>query len=199
MAEMFVADLEETHAELKQAIVEAQKRYQGLADARRTTAPTFQEGDVIFIPARFIRTTRPSRKLAKHYLGPFLVSEKIGSHSYLVRLPEHLRSIHPVFNVSQLEPTPPSNIPNRINPSPPLIEIDGDLEFKVAQVLDLKWDKHRRDPLLYYVHWAGYKGTVDEFSWLSAVDLQNAGELIVDFHAMNPTKPGPNGVPPKSQ
>jgi len=150
-AEMFVADLEEMHAELKQAIAEAQRRYQGLADARQTTAPTFQEGDAVFILARFIRTTRPSRKLAERYLSPFLVSEKIGFHSYLVRLPEHLRSIHPVFHVSQLEPVPPSNILNCINPPPSPIEIDGDLEFEVAQVLGLKWDKHKRDPLLYYV------------------------------------------------
>ena len=38
-AEKFVIDLMNTHMRLKQAIVEAQARYQGPADARRS--PTF--------------------------------------------------------------------------------------------------------------------------------------------------------------
>jgi len=43
--------------ELKQAITEAQKYYQDPADARRTKAPVFQAGDIVYILAKFIRTT----------------------------------------------------------------------------------------------------------------------------------------------
>jgi len=191
-AENFVANLESTHAELKQAIAEAQKCYQGPADARRTRAPAFQTGDMVYVLAKFIRTTRPSRKLSERYLGPFPVAERVGSHSYLVNLPEHLRSIHLVFHISQLEPVPSSNIPNRSNPPPPPIEMDGTLEFELAQILDSKLDRRRTNPLMYYVQWAGYKGMPEEYSWLEATNLTNADELIQEFHSTNPTKPGPS-------
>jgi len=64
-----------------------------------------------------------------------------------------------------------SQIPNCTNPPLLPIKIDGNLEFKIAQVLNLKLDKQRKDPLLYYVHLVGYEGTAEEFLWLAAVDL----------------------------
>jgi len=38
----------------------------------------------------------------------------------------------------------------------------------VAQVLDSKFDKCKKDPLLYYVQWSGYENMADEYSWLTA-------------------------------
>jgi len=102
-----------------------------------------------------------------------------------------LRSIHPIFHISQLEPASTSWIPNCTN-SPPPIEIDGNLEFKVAQVLDSKLDKQRKNSLLCYVCWAGYKGTAEEYSWLATSDLKNANQLVADFHVYYPEKPGPS-------
>jgi len=118
-AETFVVNLEETHAKLKQAIAAAQLRYQGLADARRTKVPTFQPGDAVFVLVKFVRTTQPLKKLVERYLGPFKVLERVGTHLYLIKLPEHLRAIHPVFHISQLEPSAYCTIPNRTNPPPP--------------------------------------------------------------------------------
>ena len=87
-----------------------------------------------------------------------------------------------------------SNIPNYSNLSLSSIEVDKNLEFEVAQILDSKWDKQKRDLLLYYVYWASYEGTVEEFSWFNISDLQNAKELVTDFHILNPTKPGPKNA-----
>jgi len=132
--------------------------------------------------AKFIKTTHPSKKLSEKFLGPFKVSDKLGSHSYYVKLPHYLRTIHPVFHISQLEPASPNQIPNCTkNPSPP-IELDGTLEFEVVQVLDSKFDRHKKDPLFYYVQWSGYKNTADEYSWLPVSDLKNATELVTNFH-----------------
>jgi len=140
-AETFIVNLEEMHRELKQTIVEAQKCYQGPADACRSTVPTFKAGDPVYVLAKFIQTTQLSKKLAERYLGPFSVSEKVGTHLYLIKLPEHLRTIHPMFHISQLKPVSLSNIPNHNNLPPPPIEMDRDLEFEVAQILDLKWNQ----------------------------------------------------------
>jgi len=98
----------------------------------------FQAGDTVYILAKFIRTTRSSKKLSECYLGPFPVTERVEFYSYLVKLPEHLRLIHSVFYISQLEPAFSSAILNCTNLSLPPIEIDGNLEFKVVQVLNSK-------------------------------------------------------------
>jgi len=43
---------------------------------------------------------------------------------------------------------------------------------------------------MYYVQWVGYEGTADKYSWLSALELANAAELVQEFHAQHPEKPG---------
>jgi len=120
-------------------------------DKRRTPAPKIEVGDHVFILARFIKSIRPTKKLSEKYLDPFKVIGKPGTHSYLIKLPNHLYAIHLVFHISQIEPVPLSNIPNCVNPPLPSIEIDGNLEFKVTQILDFKLDWRRRDPLLYLI------------------------------------------------
>ena len=132
----------------------------------------------------------PPKKLSEKFLGPFEVIGKPSSHSYQVKLPAHLQSIHPVFHISQLEPTSPSSIEGRYNPPPSPIEVEGDIEYEIAQVLDSKLDHRRKSPLLYYVQWAGYEGTDDEFSWLGANELNHALELVQEFHEQYPQKPG---------
>ena len=66
-----VVNLIELHQELKSAISEAQLRYQGPADAKRSPAPNFTIGEQAFVKAKFFHTTRPSHKLSNKFLGPF--------------------------------------------------------------------------------------------------------------------------------
>jgi len=42
----------------------------------------------------------------------------------------------------------------------------------------LRLDYRRRSPLMYYIQWAGYEGTADEYSWLNMSELDNAAELV---------------------
>jgi len=78
------------------------------------------------------------------------------------------------------------------NSFPLSVELERYLEFEVIQILDSKWDRWRKDPLLYYVCWAGYEGTSKEYLWLTTADLENATDLIEEFHRLNPNKPGPS-------
>ena len=190
-ADSFVTDLRLVHDNLKRAIEDTQRHYQIPVDKRRTPAPKIEVGDHMFILTRFIKSTRPTKKLSEKYLGPFEVIGKPGTHSYLIKLPNYLCAIYPVFHVSQIELALLSNIPNHVNPPPPPIEIDGNLEFEVAHILDSKLDRRRRDPLLYLVQWSGYEGTLDEYSWMPASDLENAAKLVSEFHSLYPGKPGP--------
>ena len=190
-AKEFAVDLDELHQELRSQIAEAQKRYQGPADARRAPAPDFKVGDKVFVKAAHFRTTRPSKKLSEKNLGPFEIIAQVGPASFTLRLPDQLRAVHPVFHVSQLESATPNTIPNRVQPPPPPIEVDGDIEYEVSEILDSKIDKRHKCQLLYLVRWTGYEGTDQETDWLPATELEHAPELVRDFHKSYPTKPRP--------
>jgi hypothetical protein len=188
----YAIDLDELHEFLRSEMARAQKRYQGPADAKRLPAPDFKVGDQVFVKAKFFRSTRPSKKLSEKNLGPFTIIAQPGSHSFTIRLPDAMRAVHPVFHVSQLEPCTPNTIPNRVQSPPPPVEMDGEPEFEIAEILDSKIDRRRRHcQLLYLVRWAGYEGTDEETSWLLATELGNTLELVEDFHAAYPDKPGP--------
>jgi len=137
-ADSFVTNLRLVYDDLKGMIEDAQYHYQIPVDKRRTPAPKIEVGNHVFILARFIKSTRPTKKLSEKYLGPFEVIGKPGTHLYLIKLPNNLCTIHPVFHILQIEPALLSNIPNCVNPPLPPIEIDSNLEFEVAQILDSK-------------------------------------------------------------
>ena len=90
-----------------------------------------------------------------------------------------------------LEPAMPNEIPNQVNSPPPPIEVQGELEYEIAEVLDSKIDRRHACKLLYYVRWLGYEGTDEEYSWLPANELTHAPNLTSDFHSAYPNKPGP--------
>jgi hypothetical protein len=191
----FAEDLEELHQQLQKSISEAQVHYQDSADRQRTPPPDFKIGDKAFIKAEFIQTTHPSKKLSKKFLGPYEIISQVGSLSFTLRLLDSMRGVHPVFHVIMLEPETPNTITNQIQHPPPPIDIDGEQEYEIAQVLDSKVDQHRKCKLLYLVKWSRYEGTDEETSWLPATELKHAAELIMNFHLSYPHKPGPTQSP----
>src|SRR5579875_774520 len=192
-AQDFVVNLDELHSFLREEITNAQKRYKEQADRKCIPALEFPIGSEVFVLAKHIRSTRPTQKFSKKYLGPFKVLSCPGTLSYKLQLPSYLSRIHPVFHVSQLEPVTPNPFPNRTQSPPPPIKVDGEEEFEVAEILDSKLDRrYRRCPLRYYIRWRGYEGTDEEFSWIAADEL-HADELIPEYHRRYPNKPGPLG------
>ena len=147
----FAVDLEQLHAELRVQIKAAQERYQGPADARRAPPPELRVGDQVYVKAKFFRTTRPSPKLAEKMLGPYKIIAKVGPQSYTLQLPREFRRVHPVYHISMLEPHLPSSIPGRVASPPPPVEIDGDVEYEISEIVDSKIDKRCKCPLLYRV------------------------------------------------
>ena len=90
-----------------------------------------------------------------------------------------------------LEPAFPNEILNHVQSPPPPVDIEGELEYEISEIVDSKIDKHRSCKLLYLVHWLGYENTDEELSWLPATELEHADELVSDFHSTYPQKPGP--------
>ena len=161
------------------------------ADRRWTPPPDFKIGDKVFVKSDNIPTTQPSKKLVEKYLGPFEIIAQVGSVSFTLHLPDSMRSIHPVFHISMLEPSTLNQFPNQIQiPKPPII-INSDPKYEISEILDSRIDKQCRCKLLYLVKWAGYKGMDEETSWLPASELRHASKVVSDFHLTYPSKPGP--------
>ena len=90
-----------------------------------------------------------------------------------------------------LEPAVPNEILNCVQSPPPPVDVQGELEYEISEVLDSKIDRRRSCKLLYLVRWLGYENTNEEFSWLPATELEHAKDLISDFHSAYAAKPGP--------
>ena len=93
----------------------------------------FAKGDLVWLSSRNIRSTRPCKKLDYKFYGLFEIEELVGKQSYRLRLTKGMGKVHPVFNVSLLEP-------HRTRPRedlPPLesIVVDRDEQWKVEEVL----------------------------------------------------------------
>ena len=91
-----------------------------------------------------------------------------------------------------LEPAHSNIIPEWTQSPLPPVEIDGELEYEISEILDSKIDKHQKHcNIVYLVRWTGYKGTDEETSWILANELGHASEIITDFHRAYPDKPSP--------
>ena len=109
----------------------------GLVHAMRSNGPLPQ----VYVKATHFHTTQPSKKLSKKNFGPFKIIAKVGHTSFTLRLPDQLHAVHPVFHVSQLKPATPNTIPNRVQPPPPPVEVDDNIEYEISEILDSKLNK----------------------------------------------------------
>ena len=111
-AKDFVANIDEIRMILREEITRAQKRFKAQADRKRIPAPEFPIGSEVFVLAKHMKSTRPTKKFSEKFFGPFKVLSKPSSLAYKLQLPKYLSRVHPVFHVSQLEPVIQNTIPN---------------------------------------------------------------------------------------
>jgi hypothetical protein len=151
---------------------------------RQTPPPTFEVGEKVFLDASDISTTRPMKKFAHHYLGPYPVICPVGSHAYRLKLPKSMSRIHPVFHVVKLTPVPPDPIKGRrTRPPPPPEIVGGEERYKVKEVINSRLYCQK---LQFLVRWRGYGH--EENSWLPERDV-DAPELVAEFYRTHPNAP----------
>jgi len=107
---------------------------------RHRTPRSFQLGDSVYLKAKpYVQTSlapRSSNKLAFHFFGPFMITEKIGPSAYRLQLPPDCL-IHPVFHVSQLKKA----IPSAAMVSSELPDISNQLQVP-QEILDRRLRQH---------------------------------------------------------
>ena len=175
--------LNDLHDNIKFSIKDAQKSQEAYYNLHHRPTPTYEVGELVFVNAKNFSTNRPSKKLDHKHLGPFKISQKVGSHAYKLELPPSMR-VHPVFHVCMLLPISSlPDIPHRISNPPPSVEIEGQEEFTVEQILD---SRYYRGKVQYLVSWKGYPDPSDQ-TWEPYTNFdQNQ-----DFHSKYPNKPRP--------
>jgi hypothetical protein len=96
-------------------------------------------------------------------LGPFLITQKISSHAYKLKLPPSFR-IHPLIHIRYLTKHKSTDkFKSRYVPPPPETTMnDGTIEFEVDSILSHKVRKYGRGSQLeYLIHWKGYESHDD--------------------------------------
>ena len=118
-----------------------------------------------------------TKKLTPLWVGSYQVLEVINSNAYKLALPTSLRLLHPVFNISVLKPYRAAIIP-----PPDPIQIDGDLEYEVAEILAHR-HAGRCKSLEFLVTFLKYDSSYNE--WLPENHLNNVPELLAVYKALS--------------
>jgi Chromo (CHRromatin Organisation MOdifier) domain len=116
-------------------------------------------------------------------LGPFRILEAVGNGNLAFRLElsASMGRIHPVFHASLLEPYQKTSWAERLQEPPPPIEVEGELEYEVREILDSKMERER---LFYLVDWVGYGP--EERTWEPATNVEHAKDALADFYRTYP-------------
>ena len=170
--ERLTADRETLETRWRSAIASQQKHHNA-----RHLPITFRIRDQVMLNCKNLKQTRPSRKLADKYLGPFRVIEIMGAHqqAYKLELPERWK-VHPVFHVSLLEPY---HGRDHTVVDPESVDIDAETErdYEVEAILA---DRIKKGTKEYLVRWKNYPPEDD--SWEPEDNLQ-AQELVQEHEA----------------
>ena len=181
LAQTFTDKVQERHGTLKQNLAEAQTHQTKYAKGKDIE---FEVREKVWLSMRNIRTSRISKKLDYKRIGPYKILKKVNKNAYKLDLPETMK-IHNVFHVSLLDKYR-DLIPGQHPPEPmPVVTAqDAEEEWEVERILD---SRRRYRKLQYLVQWAGYNHI--QTSWEPAENLENAPDLIAEFHAKHPDKP----------
>ncbi|XP_068319493.1 uncharacterized protein [Pyrus communis] len=122
----------------------AQDMQKSLAD-RHATDRVYEVGDWVFLklsPWRGVVRFGKKGKLSPRYIGPYMVTERVGEVAYRLELPPELARVHNVFHVSMIRHYVAD--PSHVIPHQPL-EINPDLTYDEEPVTILDWKEKTND------------------------------------------------------
>src|SRR5882757_222884 len=95
-------------------------------------------GDKVWLEGKNLKPLHPTKKFADKCYGLFTIQEKISKSSYKLEIPKNWKQIHLVFNKVLFSPYhEPAFKGQQCPPPPPLVEIEGHLEYEVEEILNV--------------------------------------------------------------
>ncbi|GAA0147441.1 hypothetical protein LIER_07140 [Lithospermum erythrorhizon] len=131
----------------------------------------------------FKSTRKVYKGLTRRYEGPYEVVQKVGTRSYKLALPPHLK-IHPVFHVSLLKPyhrdkEDPSRSESHRAPIANVVSYDKEVDEILAdRVIHKRGTPNWTE---YYVRWKGLPDS--EASWECEHDLWQFRDMIEAYES----------------
>ena len=168
----------------------AQERMKRYADQGRSDKE-FTEGDRVYVSARNIHTLRPCKKLDDKWYGPFKILKRLKT-AYRVDLPSSMK-IHNVFHASLLAKDPGDPLPEQEYPQPEPVIINGEKEWEVDDILDVRKKPGRTRALEVQVAWNGFDR---DNNWYPIDDFDHCADILNDFYTRHPSKPKPTWLLP---
>ena len=178
--------LSKNHEVLQDNIRTAQERYKEYYDKKHLPFPQYKPGDKVYVSnLEQFSTGQPSKKLQPKRWGPTEITEVLSKHIVRIKLPPNLsKKVTDIYNILQLVLCPKSGISRQYQIPPPPVIIDGEPEYEVEEILDVKKTRNR---FKYLVKWVN-----DDPTWQPMEDLTNCQELLQDFYSRYPQKPRPS-------
>jgi hypothetical protein len=182
--EEFIKDLNRTRTEAQAALQEAQYQAKEQYDRNKQRSRNYKIGDQVLLEGTNITTKQPTKKLAPKRYGPFKIIEIVGQGAYRLELPDNW-IIHPVFNEALLTPFRKPEFPQQEGQEPWIPDIVGEEEeYEIEEIRD---SRRRGRGVQFLTHWKGYPD--EEDTWIPKSHLQNASEVLEEFHKRFPEKP----------
>lgn len=181
--------MSQVHEEARKNLEDARSRMKHWADRKRKLPPTFEQGQMVMLNAKNIKTKRPAKKLDKKMLGPFKIQKVISPNAVRLTLPSTWR-IHNSFHVSLIEPYRAGNggqeapDPNQVLREAAPIESD---DYQVEKVMD---STTVGESVKYLVKWDGWPQR-KHWTWEPFDHFYSGGarQMLTQFHRSHPEKP----------
>ena len=177
--------------EVSAALAESKRLMKEQYDKHIAKARPYQEGDIVWVSAKNLKSKRPMKKLDALRYGPFKIVKRTGPSAYKLVIPPtwKQRNVHDVFNEVYLTPFIGPAFPNQVNMQPPPPDIVNrdevnEEEYEVETILNSRKQGHT---VQYLVKWAGYSDLWN--LWEDWDDLASTRDKILDFHRLHPNKP----------
>ena len=95
----------------------------------------FKPGQQVWLSMKDLNMKRKTQKMQEKYISPYTILEVILTNAVKLKLPSSLK-IHPVVNVCRLKKYIPPAFTGQVPDKPAPVEIDGEEEFEVEEILD---------------------------------------------------------------
>jgi len=153
----------------------------------KAKAPTYEEGQLVMLNAKNIKTKRPAKKLDRKMLGPFKIQKVISPTAVRLSLPSTWR-IHNSFHVSLIGPYR-AGIQAQPDPDQVLREADP-IEGEDYQVEEIKDSMEIQGNVKNLVKWEGWPAK-RHWTWEPYEHFHGEGAkaIVRQFHHGNPGKP----------